>query len=117
VYNPAALVWHRHRSEYAELRKTLTGYSVGGYAFLTRCFVQHGDWQALAVGASWFYQDHLHQLARVLLRRTKRLPLSLVIAQIVSVPRGPLAYFASRKKEHNVAKAGVKAPQIEGGKP
>jgi len=99
VYTPAALVWHRHRRDYASLKSTLADYSVGGYAVLTRCFVQHGDWQALAVAVGWFYYDHLHQVARVLLRKPTRLPWDLVWAQIVACPRGPLTYFLSRRIE------------------
>jgi glycosyltransferase involved in cell wall biosynthesis len=102
VYTPEALVWHRHRRDYASLRKTLAGYSVGGFAFLTRCWLRHGDWQAPAVAASWFWHDHLRQLARSVMRRPKSLPLDLVLAQIVAVPRGPWAYLASRQRERAV---------------
>lgn len=103
VYTPEALVWHRHRRDYASLRKTLAGYSVGGFAFLTRCWLQHGDWQAPAVAASWFWGDHLRQLVRSIMRRPKSLPLDLVLAQIVAIPRGPWAYLASRQRERTVA--------------
>ncbi len=99
VYTPNALTWHRHRRDYRALQTTLAGYSVGGFAFLMRCWLDHGDWQALAVGWSWFYNDHLHQLGRTLLRRPRALPLGLVWPQIVSCPIGIWAYFASRRKE------------------
>lgn len=99
IYSPHALTWHRHRRDYAALRRTLAGYSVGGFAFLTRCWVQHGDWQALAVAASWFRHDHLVQIARVLLRRPRALPLDLVWAQIVACPLGPWTYLLSRRHE------------------
>ena len=106
VYTPQALVWHRHRRDYASLRKTLASYSVGGFAFLTRCWLRHGDWQALAVAASWFWNDHLHQLARTLGRRPGYLPLDLVLAQITAIPLGPWAYFVGRRLE-GAASAGV----------
>lgn len=99
VYTPDALTWHRHRREYAALRRTLAGYSVGGVAFLMRCWLQHGDWQAPAVAASWFRHDHLNQLARVLLRRSNRVPFDLVWAQIAAFPFGVRAYFQSRRAE------------------
>jgi glycosyltransferase involved in cell wall biosynthesis len=99
VYTPEALTWHRHRREYRALRRTLAGYSVGGFAFLMRCWLQHGDWQAPAVAASWFRHDHLKQLARVLLRRRNRLPLDLVLAQIAAIPLGIRAYFQSVRDE------------------
>jgi len=111
VYNPAALVWHRHRRDYASLRNTLAAYNVGGFALLTRCWIQHGDWQALAVAASWFRHDHLRQLARALLRRPNRLPLDLVLAQILAIPLGPWAYFVSRRRERAVSPKS--APEAE----
>jgi glycosyltransferase involved in cell wall biosynthesis len=99
VYTPAALVWHRHRRDYADLRRTLANYSIGGFAFLTRCLFQHGDWQALAIAASWFWHDHMRQLGRALLRRPRSLPLDLVLAQIFACALGPWAYFTSRRDE------------------
>jgi hypothetical protein len=77
----------------------LADYSIGGYAVLTRCLVQHGDWQALPIAVGWFYYDHLHQLARVILRKPNRLPLDLVLAQIFACPLGPGRYFLSRPRE------------------
>jgi glycosyltransferase involved in cell wall biosynthesis len=104
-YVPEALVFHRHRKGYAELKKTLADYSIGGFAFLTRCFVLHKDWSAIAVAFSWFWQDHCHQLARSLLRpimkSKKGLPLDLVLHQILSIPRGIKAYFSTIKVEND----------------
>jgi glycosyltransferase involved in cell wall biosynthesis len=110
VYEPTALVWHRHRRDYASLRRTLVGYSIGGFAFLMRCWHQHGDWQAPAVAAQWFWTDHVRQLINVLLRHPGRLPLDLVLAQIAACPLGPWAYFASLKREP----AGILSPAIRG---
>lgn len=100
VYTPEALVWHRHRRDYTVLRKTLVSYSVGGYAYLTRCLLQHGDCQALLIAGLWFSFDHVQQLKRTFLQRPNALPLDLVLAQIAAIPLGPWAYFASRKAEN-----------------
>lgn len=105
-YNPEALVFHRHRREYEELMETLGNYSVGGFAFLTRCFLLHKDWSALAIALSWIRQDHFRQLARSLVgslfRQKDALPLDLVIHQFFSIPTGIRAYFTTieREKEH-----------------
>ena len=113
VYEPAALVRHRHRQDDAALRRTLIGYSVGGFAFLTRCLHRHGDWQALPVAAEWFISDHVRQLVRALLRRPRALPLDLVLAQIAAIPLGPWAYFASLAAERRHSATHVRpAPQI-----
>ncbi len=107
VYSPEALVWHRHRRDYKSLRKTIAGYSVGGYAFLARCWFLHGDWQAVKVGVSWFRNDHLKQLKRSLKRNRGHLPLDLSLAQIGAIPKGFQAYFTTRKQERATAKQKV----------
>jgi GT2 family glycosyltransferase len=103
VYNPSGLVWHRHRRDYASLKKTLAGYSVGGFAFLTRCLVQHRDFQAAGVAFSWIWSDHLQQVKRWLLRSPRALPLDLILAQIIAIPQGIRAYFRSRRLESEYA--------------
>lgn len=112
IYTPDAVVWHRHRRDYESLRRTLAGYSVGGFAFLIRCLVQHGDWQALGVAGSWFYHDHLQQLKRALLRKPGRLPLDLVLAQILACPRSVRAYLASTRRERAYLAAQRTAPVL-----
>jgi GT2 family glycosyltransferase len=54
VYTPAALVWHRHRREQAELRHCIFGYGVGLYSFLTKRLVENQDPQALITAVRWF---------------------------------------------------------------
>jgi glycosyltransferase involved in cell wall biosynthesis len=115
IYTPDAVVWHRHRRDYAALRRTLAGYSVGGFAFLIRCLVQHGDWQAVGVAGSWFYHDHLQQLKRSLLRRPGQLPLDLVLAQITACPRSVRAYLASTRRERAYLRAKPAAPILTTG--
>jgi glycosyltransferase involved in cell wall biosynthesis len=39
VYEPAAIVRHYHRDDYASLKRTAYGYGVGLTAFLTKCLV------------------------------------------------------------------------------
>jgi glycosyltransferase involved in cell wall biosynthesis len=106
VYNPEALVWHRHRRELDDLRATLASYSVGGFAFLTRCLLEHGDWQAMAIALEWLLSDHLPQLGRSLfgwirpnVDRPDRLPLSLVLPQFAGIIRGIRAHFVARRIE------------------
>jgi glycosyltransferase involved in cell wall biosynthesis len=99
TYTPEAFVWHRHRRDLAALRRTLRDYSVGGFAFLLRCLVEHGDWSAVGVGVSWFLHDHVKGLVRTLLRRPGALPFSLLLPYWAGVLESPLAYRASRRRE------------------
>jgi len=102
AYTPDALVWHRHRRDLASLRRTLYGYSVGGFAFLTRCLVQHRDAEAVGIALEWLVDDHVRLLARVLLRRRSALPAGLVLAYWRGVFVGPVAYFRSRRRERRL---------------
>lgn len=99
VYTPDALVWHRHRESDERLRSTLKGYSVGAAAMLTRCFVEHGDWQAVSVLIKWIRHDHLRKLKATLLRRPTAFPRRLVFDYIAGLLIGPWAYFQARRRE------------------
>jgi glycosyltransferase involved in cell wall biosynthesis len=99
AYLPDALVWHRHRRDRESLRRTLHGYSVGGFAYLTRRLVERRDIDAIKVAVRWLRGDHVVQLARLLLRRPRALPRDLVIPYWLGVLEGPIAYFRSRGRE------------------
>jgi glycosyltransferase involved in cell wall biosynthesis len=98
AYNPGALVWHRHRRDYDGLRRALHGYNVGGFSFLLRCWLSHGDWQAPRVAASWLLHHHARQLAMSILRRPRSLPLDLMLAQLRGVLVSPMVYARSRSR-------------------
>jgi glycosyltransferase involved in cell wall biosynthesis len=115
VYTPEALVWHRHRRDHASLRRSLYDYSVGGYAFLTRCLVEHGDWDVVKIAAAWLLKDHVRKLARSLLRLPGSLPLALSWSYLRGVPVGPLAYRRSCERERSLP--ALFAPAISGPAP
>jgi glycosyltransferase involved in cell wall biosynthesis len=106
AYNPEALSWHHHRRDYVSLRRTLAGYSVGGFAFLTRCLILHKDFQAPVTAAFWLWSDHARQLAHAMLGKPNALPLDLVLAQFAGVLRGIRAYFSTRRHEISCANGG-----------
>jgi glycosyltransferase involved in cell wall biosynthesis len=99
VYTPDALVWHKHRESDEKLRSTLKGYSVGATAALTRCFVEHGDWEAISVLLKWVRHDHMRKLKATLLRRPTAFPRRLVFDYIAGLLIGPWAYFQARHRE------------------
>lgn len=106
VYTPRALNWHRHRRDLPALRRTLYDYSVGGFAYLLRCWVDHGDWDAPRTALSWLLHDHARQVARLVFRRPARLPWPLVRDYLLGVPDAPAAYRAARRRERELAAAG-----------
>lgn len=103
VYEPDAVVWHRHRRDDQSLKKMLYGYSVGGYALLMRCLAEHGDPESIMVGLQWFKHHHLKQLWRALRAKPDALPMELVLTEWRGAFMGPWAYWlnrwATRKKQ------------------
>jgi GT2 family glycosyltransferase len=99
VYNPEAVVWHRHRRTEPELRETLAGYSIGTYAFLLRALIDHGEIGALHIGFRWFFSHHLRELYRGFRGKTDAQPISLTLAEIGGILSAPGAYLRSRKEE------------------
>ncbi len=97
VYEPKALVWHRHRREWDSLRRTLYGYGVGLFAWWTRAFLEEKEWQILKIAPSWFWQYHTRNLIQSLLRRPQCVPLDLAWAEFLGALKGPLAYRRSRR--------------------
>jgi hypothetical protein len=69
-----------------------------------RCWLLHGDWQALSVARAWFYEDHWAQAKAWIRRRSSRMPRRFIIAEWVGVFRGIFAYFASRRAEKRWAR-------------
>ncbi|MBP1466130.1 glycosyltransferase [Candidatus Chloroploca sp. M-50] len=103
VYEPGALVWHRHRRDWPSLRRTLYGYGVGLYAWWTRALLVEREWQTLIVGVRWFRQWHLRNLVRALLRRPGVMPLDLAWAEFQGVFHGPGAYLRARQLDQRTA--------------
>jgi GT2 family glycosyltransferase len=96
VYEPAALVWHRHRREWKELRQTFYVYGVGLYAWWTRSFLVEGEWSLLVLAPRWFWQHHIRTLARALLGRPNHVPLDLAFAELRGALAGPGSYLRAR---------------------
>jgi GT2 family glycosyltransferase len=116
VYEPRAIVWHRHRRTLAELRAMLRGYSVGTFVFLLRCLLLHGDAQAIYAGWSWLREHHLRQLWRGLRHHPDALPLDLTLAELRGVLQAPRAYRACRRRERAAPRSmPAVAPSTAGG--
>lgn len=96
AYEPAALVWHRHRREWVALQRCIEGYGVGLFAWWTRAFLVENDWTVLKTGAAWFVEHHLREAARALLRRPGAPPRDLALAELRGALAGPGAYLRAR---------------------
>jgi GT2 family glycosyltransferase len=97
VYDPAALVWHRHRSDWPALRYVIYTYGVGVFAWWTKALVFDRELALLKIASVWFLRHHVGNLVRSLLRRPSAFPLDLAWAEFVGALEGPFAYFRSRR--------------------
>lgn len=99
VYEPRAVVRHRHRPSVRELRRALYGYSVGTYCYFLRCLLHDREAFALIAGARWFRDHHLRQLARGLRGRPGSQPLLLTASEIMGVVMAPFAFVQALVRE------------------
>jgi GT2 family glycosyltransferase len=103
VYNPDAINWHRHRTSWGELRRTIYGYGVGSYACFTSQLVNHREIGGFYVGLLWFWSDQLPGIVKAILRLPGHLPLDLHLVELIGCIIGPWAYLKSRRKRHQLA--------------
>ncbi len=97
VYDPAALNWHRHRRTRGELRETLRGYGTGVYAMWTGALLGNHELSVLKQALVWLRHGQIPELFRSLRPRSRRVPLSLVAAELRGCLGGPRAYLRSRR--------------------
>ena len=98
AYEPAALVWHRHRQEWSSLRSTVYGYGVGVFAWWTRALLVEKELTLLKWAPKWFWEHHVRNFARSLLRRPDHVPLDLALAEFRGALAGPISYLRSRRR-------------------
>jgi cellulose synthase/poly-beta-1,6-N-acetylglucosamine synthase-like glycosyltransferase len=105
VYEPAAIVRHLHRRDYAGLRKQLFVYGAGFTALLTKCLVDRPARLAQAVtwvpvAATFFLPARASKSAK----RPPGFPRELVRIEQQGMLYGPLAYLRGRWKMRFVRK-------------
>lgn len=103
VYEPAAMVRHRHRREYAELRKQIANNGIGFYAYLVRTAQAHPEDRAAIVrlGAWWLWWWNARRLLRALVR-PRAFPIDLILAEFKGSLIGLRRYGAARRQAADV---------------
>lgn len=106
VYEPAAMVRHRHRRSYEALRTQITNNGIGFYSYLVRCARTYRDERLamLLLGLWWLRWWHARRLVRALLRK-ETIPLDLIFAELVGVFRGLPRYSRARARAASIAAA------------
>ena len=104
VYEPAAIVRHRHRRSYAELRTQITNNGIGFYAYLVRTARAHPEDRAAVarLGLWWMCWWNARRLLRSLLRPSA-FPMDLVFAEIKGSFVGLKRYAAARRQAARIA--------------
>jgi glycosyltransferase involved in cell wall biosynthesis len=105
VYEPAALLYHLHRREYAQLRKQIYYYGVGLMAFLTKIVLENPlslfDLIAkLPFGLFFILSSQSSKNEK----RTKEYPKDLIILERKGMLYGPFAYLRCLWERRKIAK-------------
>jgi GT2 family glycosyltransferase len=114
VYEPGAILRHRHLRDYASLRRQLHGYGVGLGAALTKCLL---DRPARALDLAGRLPAGLAYLLSPASPKNRRkrpdFPRELTLVELRGVLAGPAAYLRSRREQRRgrapAAAAGARA--------
>lgn len=97
VYEPAAILRHRHRRTYAALRTQLTNNGIGFSAYLVRTAAHYPDERltVIRLGLWWFWWWNLRRFARSIVNPSV-FPRDLVVAEMVGSIVGLRRYAPAR---------------------
>ena len=98
VYEPAALVRHRHRRTYDELKKQIANNGIGFYAYLVRTAQAYPDERGAIVrlGIWWLWWWNVRRVLKAIVRPGP-LPLGLMLAELKGSFIGLRRYAAARR--------------------
>jgi GT2 family glycosyltransferase len=113
VYEPRAIVRHRHRREYAQLRTQIVNNGIGFYSFLVRTAHAYRDerWAVARLAGWWFRWWSLRRLARSLARK-EQIPRELITGELFGSLRGLFRYQRARKEAGRIAAAWPNEPTV-----
>lgn len=104
MYEPKALVWHRHRSKYSELQAQIESWGTGFYAYLTRSawFYPKDRWAIVRFGLWWLWRHVRRYVAASI--KPSPIPNELVIRELRGSLKGPCLYAKARKWAKDIRK-------------
>jgi GT2 family glycosyltransferase len=101
VYEPGAMVWHRHPRTYEEFRARAYSYGVGLGAMLTKQALFARDrlslWRKAPLGL-WYLLNPQSEKNR---RKEEHFPIALTVRELLGFCAGPYAYLRSRARSRN----------------
>jgi O-antigen biosynthesis protein len=117
VYEPKAIVHHRHRRDYSRLKIQLTNNGIGFYSYLVRSALAYPS-ERLAIirfGIWWIWWWNIRRLLKSLIQ-SKFFPRDLILAELKGSFIGLIRYFSARRHAKRIANnfaAFKKAPDHE----
>jgi glycosyltransferase involved in cell wall biosynthesis len=112
VYEPCAVVLHRHRRDYAQLRTQLANNGIGFYSYIVRSALHYKDerFAFARLGLWWFWWWNIRRLLISFLR-PQRFPRDLIIAELRGSLKGLTRYHKSRRIAAKIASSFARAEQ------
>jgi GT2 family glycosyltransferase len=101
VYEPKALVWHRHRQNFKNLKNTIYGYGVGVFAWWTRALFYEQEFKLLFYAPVWFVKYHLKNLVKAIVFSGNKIETELAYLELIGALNGPFKYFKARRRLRN----------------
>jgi len=105
VYEPRSLVRHRHRREYADLRRAVRGYGVGLAAVLTKALMNPRTRADVLRKAPRGVVHFLNPSSPKNAKKTSTFPRQLTLVEVSGALVGPVAYLRSRRWARAVRRA------------
>ena len=99
VYEPAAMVRHRHRRDYASLRTQLTNNGIGFYSYLVRTLHVYPAERlgVLRLGVWWWWRWNVWRVLQSLVR-PRTFPVDLAVAELKGSVLGLRRYAEARRQ-------------------
>ncbi len=97
LYEPGAIVRHRHRRTMPELRRQMADWGIGFASYVLRNFLAYPEERAafLRLFLKWLWEAQIRRMLYALVRPFP-IPLDMIAAEGVGALRGPGRYLASR---------------------
>ena len=116
VYEPAAIVRHRHRREYEQLRTQLANNGIGFYAYLVRSANAYRDERHafLYLGVWWFWWWNVRRLLASFKPQGQAFPRDLILAELRGCFTGLRRYAPAKTQADQIVRTfGPQQPALE----
>lgn len=99
MYEPAALIWHRHHRDGRSLRRQIHDYGIGMSAMVTKRWVAHpNERRELAARLLAGLRHLMHPASPKHTGKSRSYPGVLTLVELAGVLQGPFAYWQSRRR-------------------